>query len=232
MCGWRGPAISEESLLDFYNFVKQERDFFTIMSNKVVKKVVLLPGHSHRDGGAGVVAGRYKGKSEYELARLYLPLLADALRGLGYDVCITCREDAGGTTPSCSAKAANATGADLALEFHFNAATATATGAEVMYWGKSATGKRFAEALGERVAARLGVRHRGALAVPTLENRGTEAFRQSRMPFFMVEFCFAGSNPADAEKLCAAVAAPDWEPWLAGAVDAAINEAFGVTSDK
>lgn len=193
-----------------------------------MKKIALMPGHASYAEGSVVCAGKYRGWGENKLARYYLPRLADELRALGYDVVCASREEAGGSTPSYSAKAANATGAELALEFHFNAAMATSTGTEVMYWGKSATGKRFAEALGERVAARLGVRHRGALAVPTLENRGTEAFRQSRMPFFMVEFCFAGSNSDDAEKLCAAVAAPDWEVWLAGVIDECIRMVYCV----
>lgn len=193
-----------------------------------MKKIALLPGHSRRDGGAVVCAGQYRGRSEHELAQFYIPLLAIELKKLGYYVYETSREAAGGTTPSYSARAANEAGADIALEFHFNSAGATATGAEVMYWGQSAKGKQFAEELGLSIAARLGVRHRGALAVPTPEGRGTEAFRQSRMPFFMVEFCFAGSNPEEAAKLCAAVSAPDWDVWLAGAIDAAIEKVYKV----
>lgn len=171
-------------------------------------------------------AGKYRGWGEHRFACSFLPRLAAELKALGYVVACTSREEAGGSTPSYSAKAANAAGVDIALEFHFNSGGGDATGAEVMYWGKSATGRQFATILGERIAAKLGVRHRGAKCVPTPENRGTEAFRRSRMPFFMVEFCFAGSNPDDAERLCRAVDAPDWEVWLAGAMDDAIKSTY------
>lgn len=190
-----------------------------------MKKIALMPGHASYAEGSKVCAGKYKDWGEHKFACLYLPRLAAELQALGYDVVCTSREEAGGSTPSYSAKAANAAGVDIALEFHFNSC-GNATGTEVMYWGKSATGKQFATLLGESVAARLGVRHRGAKYVPTPENRGTEAFRQSRMPFFMVEFCFAGSNPEEAEILCRAVAAPDWETWLAGAIDTAIRQVY------
>lgn len=200
-----------------------------------MKRIVLLPGHSHSDGGSRVCAGRYAEKSEYELARLYLPLLAGELKQRGYDVYIMSREDAGGTTPSYSAKAANATDADIALEFHFNSC-GNATGSEVLFWGYNKnTGKAFAEALGECLACKLGVRHRGALPCYEDEKKhpgerctehGWAAFNKSRMPFFMVEPCFAGSNPDEAVKLCEAIADPTWEKWLAGAIDRAIQKVY------
>lgn len=205
------------------------------MSNKLIKKVALLPGHASYAEGSAVCAGKFKGWGENKLARYYLPRLADELRALGYDVVITSREEAGGSTPSYSAKAANAAGVELALEFHFNSC-GSATGSEVLYWGyNKGTGRAFAEALGKAFAERLGVRHRGALPCYEDEKKhagerctgnGWAAFNGSRMPFFMVEPCFAGSNAGDAEALCAAVSAPDWEEWLAAAIDAAINEAY------
>lgn len=200
-----------------------------------MKKIAIMPGHASYKEGSVVCAGKYKGWGENKLARYFLPRLADELRGLGYDVVCTSREEACGVTPSYSAKAANATGADIALEFHFNSC-GNATGAEVLYWGyNKGTDKAFAETLGECLACKLGVLHRGAL--PCYEDskqhpgerctdNGWAAFNNSRMPFFMVEPCFAGSNSEDAEKLCAAVAAPDWEVWLAGAIDASIKAVY------
>lgn len=200
-----------------------------------MKKIALMPGHASYAEGSKVCAGKYKGLGEHKFACLYLPRLADELKALGYDVVCTSREEAGGSTPSWSAKAANAAGVDIALEFHFNSCGA-ASGAEVLYWGYNKdSGKAFATALGERLAEKLGVRHRGAL--PCYEDdkkhpnerctdNGWAAFNNSRMPFFMVEPCFAGSNPEDAEKLCRAVAAPDWEVWLAGAIDKAIKNTY------
>lgn len=193
----------------------------------MIRKIALLPGHSSRDGGAVVCAGAYKVKGEFTLAgAYYLPALADKLRALGYDTVITTRDVAGGSTPSYSARAANATGADLALEFHFNAATPAACGCEVLHWGGSATGRAFAATLSASLAAILGVRDRGALAVPTPDNRGTEAFRLSRMPFFMVEPCFAGSNPQEAELFCRLIESGAWVEQAAAAIHAAICKTY------
>lgn len=200
-----------------------------------MKKIAIMPGHASYAEGSEVCAGKFKGWGENKLARYFLPRLADELRGLGYEVVCTSREEAGGCTPSYSAKAANAAGVDLALEFHFNSC-GSATGSEVLYWGyNKGTGKAFAETLGECLACKLGVLHRGAL--PCYEDsrkhsgerctdNGWAAFNGARMPFFMVEPCFAGSNPEDAERLCAAVAAPDWEAWLAGAIDCSIKGVY------
>lgn len=193
----------------------------------MIRKIALLPGHSSRDGGAEVCAGLHKGKSEYLLAgAYYLPALADKLRALGYDTCITTRDVAGGTTPSYSAKAANATGADMALEFHFNAATATATGCEVLHWGGSSTGRAFAATLSASLAGIQGVRDRGPLGIHTAADRGYAAFAKSRMPFFMVEPCFAGSNPQEAEAFCRQIESGEWAEQAAAAIHAAICKIY------
>lgn len=191
-----------------------------------MKRICLLPGHAAAAEGSAVCAGAYKGWGEHRLATHYLPALARELERLGYEVVCTERAAAGGVSPSYSAKAANATGADLALEWHFNAAGATATGCEVLHWGASSSGRVFAATLGAALAAHLQVRDRGPLAVPTPDGRATEAFRQSRMPFFMVEPCFAGSNPDDAKLLCRAIAEGKWAVAAAFAVDSAVRAAY------
>lgn len=202
----------------------------------MIRKIALLPGHSSRDGGSVVCAGLYKGKREFALAgAYYLPALADKLRAYGYDTDITTRDVAGGSSPSYSAKAANATGADIALEFHFNSC-GNATGSEVLYWGyNKGTGREFAERLGESIAEILGVRHRGAL--PCYEDdkkhpnerctdNGWGAFNNSRMPFFMVEPCFAGSNPQEAEVYCRLIESGEWVERVAPAIHAAIRKTY------
>lgn len=200
-----------------------------------MKKIAIMPGHASYKDGSVVCAGKYRGWGENKLARYFLPRLAAELRALGYDVVCTSREEAGGSTPSYSARAANAAGVELALEFHFNSC-GSATGSEVIYWGyNKGTGRAFADELGKAIAEKLGVRHRGALpcyedekkhAGERCTDNGWAAFNGSRMPFFMVEPCFAGSNSEDAEMLCAAVAAPDWEVWLASAIDGAIKAVY------
>lgn len=194
----------------------------------MIRKIALLPGHSSRDGGAVVCAGLHKGKGEYMLAgAYYLPALADNLRALGYDAIITTRDVAGGSTPSYSAYAANATGADMAIEFHFNAAgTPTACGCEVLHWGGSPTGRAFAAALSASLAEIQGVRDRGPLGIHTAADRGYAAFAKSRMPFFMVEPCFAGSNPQEAEALCRLIESGEWAEQAAAAIHAAICKIY------
>ena len=173
--------------------------------------------------------GQYKDWGEWRLANEYLPKIAQGLRGLGYDVVRTQRSDAGGTTPSYSAKAANAVGADLALEFHFNSAGAKARGGMVMHWGKSAPGKQFAKLLAQGITGLIGVPlfGDGTLAVPTPDNRGTEAFRKSRMPFFMLEPCFAGSNEADCQLFTQALLSGAWEQKLPRIIDRSIKKVYG-----
>lgn len=190
-------------------------------------RIILLPGHSKRRDGSVVCAGPYKGKGEFALAGLYLEQLGRCLAELGYDVVQTCRADAGGTSPMYSALAANAAGGDIALEFHFNAAdSVTTSGTEVLYWGNSARGKLTANMLSTRVAKLLGLRNRGAKPVWGPADRGYLAFRRSRMPFFMVEPCFAGSNRGDAEKLGEAIKEGWWPKAVAGAIDEVLSQVY------
>ncbi len=186
-------------------------------------KIVLIPGHSVKEQGAVVCAGPYEGISEYELARSYLPDVGAELSRLGFEVVYTTREAAGGSSPRCSARAANATRADVALEFHFNSFAGTASGAEVLYWRSSAPGGRFAAALSARLAACLGVPDRGGKPISTPRDRGYRAFRDSRMPFFMLEPCFAGSEPGDAEQLGSLLSTGTWAREVAAAIAEALD---------
>ena len=192
-------------------------------------RIALLPGHSQRSEGAEMCCGHFKGYGEWRLASEYIPQVAQGLRNLGYDVVQTQRSEAGGTTPSYSAYAANATGADIALEFHFNSASAKARGGMVMHWGKSAPGRKFAKLLAEGITELIGVPllGDGTLAVPTPDNRGTEAFRKSRMPFYMLEPCFAGSNEADCMAFTQCLPSGEWEMRLPGIIDKAIRKIYG-----
>lgn len=191
-------------------------------------KIVLLPGHARKKDGAVVCAGYYEDFGEFVLASHYLPGLCVALEARGYDVVQTEREAAGGTTPSYSAKAANKTGANLALEFHFNSAASDTTGCEVLYWHKSATGKEFAEKLSARLAKLLGVRNRGAKPIGGSEDdRGYHAFRVSRMPFYMIEPCFAGSNPEEARIFGTLIREGAWQRHAAEAIHQTIEEVYG-----
>lgn len=183
-------------------------------------KIALLPGHARKSEGAAVCAGHYQGFGEFALASHYLPPMRECLACLGHEAVITCRENAGGTTPSYSAKAANATGADIAIEWHFNSAGSDDKGCEVLYWGGSGKGARFAALLSARIARILGVPDRGAKPISDKTDRGYSAFHKSNMPFFMVEPCFAGSNEEEARLMGAAIT----ERWFHRRVAHALHE--------
>ena len=104
-----------------------------------------MAGHAARSEGAVVCAGYYEGFGEHALARHYLPTMRDCLAALGHEVVLTHREDAGGVSPSYSAKAANAAGVELALEWHFNSASPAVEGCEVL--GTVREGKGFCGAV-------------------------------------------------------------------------------------
>lgn len=190
-------------------------------------KIALLPGHARKKEGATCCAGYYEGFGEWALARTFLPAMAEHLRQLGYSVELTEREDAGGTSPSYSAKAANATGADLALEFHFNDYKG-AEGCEVLYYAEvdNPKGKEFAQVLSNRLALLLGVRDRGAKPIKGESDRGWNAFKKSRMPFFMVEPCFAGSNPGEARAFGTLIKTGVWQSRVARIIAETINEVY------
>lgn len=190
-------------------------------------KIALMAGHARESEGAVVCAGYYEDFGEHALARHYLPGVRDNMVALGHEVVLTHREEAGGVSPSFSAKAANAAGVDIALEWHFNSAGPEVEGCEVLYWGPSAKGKRFAELLSERLARVLGVRNRGAKAITSKSDRGFSFFQKTRMPAFIVEPCFAGSNEKEARVFGAAIHEGWWQVHAARVVHETIADVYG-----
>lgn len=193
-------------------------------------KICLLPGHSPKDGGSVGRFGLYGELSEYKLAKLVLGPIAETLRKAGHTVAITERAAAGGTTPSYSAAAANKTNADLAVELHFNSAGPLATGAEWLYFGRSASSQRVASAMLDKWCALTGFRNRGPLgcykneadaagngSVHRYTDRGYNAFQKSRMKFFMTEPFFA-SNPTECAKVAALIKSGDYARFMAEAI--------------
>lgn len=186
-----------------------------------------MAGHARESEGAVVCAGYYEGFGEHALARHYLPAVRDGLASLGHEVILTHREEAGGVSPSFAAKAANAAGVGLAVEFHFNSATPAAKGCEVLYWGPSKQGQRFAELLSARLARVLGVPDRGAKAITSKADRGFSFFQQTRMPAFIVEPCFAGSNADEARVFGAAIHEGWFQVHAARAIHETISDVYG-----
>ncbi|MDR1305538.1 MAG: N-acetylmuramoyl-L-alanine amidase [Verrucomicrobiales bacterium] len=89
----------------------------------------------------------------------------------------------------------NATGADLAVECHFNAADGRASGTEVLYWHKSARGQAAAALLQKHLVAALGLPDRGPKP-RTAADRGGPLLRGTAMPCLIAE-PFFGDNPLD-----------------------------------
>lgn len=196
------------------------------MNTKRIKHICLLPGHSIQSEGASLAAGRYRNLGEYAVASTFLPSLAIELEKHGYQVSISERKSAGGTTPYYSAAAANRTNADIALEFHFNSfSTETAKGTEILYWGKSGTGYEFANLLGIGIAGLIGTVHRGAKPITSSNDRGFSAFVNSRMPFFMIEPIF-GSNPQESIRYGELIHSGKWASEAAALIHNAIHTVY------
>lgn len=168
-------------------------------------KVALCIGHSPKDGGAVTTDGKF---SEYSFWKIHLPTLKAALEARGHQAVICNRSDAGGTTPSYAAAACNSTGADLAIEFHFNSADSpAASGTETLYWYNSRGGQRAAEWINQRMVEVLGLPNRGIKPVTLESNRAVNYFRKTRMPAVLVEPSFAASNVTDNDRLQTRVSA-------------------------
>jgi len=89
----------------------------------------------------------------------------------------------------------NQTGAEVAIELHFNAAANEARGTLMLHWPGSEGGKRLAQILQRTTLDQLGLPDRGT------EGRGDLGFlRHTSMPSVIVEPAF-GSNHADGFKL-------------------------------
>lgn len=94
----------------------------------------------------------------------------------------------------------NATGADCAIELHFNSfSDPSANGTEMLHWHSSSEGKSLAHELHERTITALGTRGRGLKQVSS-GGRGDVFLGSTRMPAVICEPAF-GSNPEDAWKL-------------------------------
>lgn len=163
-----------------------------------MKKVALCIGHSRfigsrRDSGASSVDGT----SEWEYNSRLAPIIATRLRDLGCKIHIVDRyEGAGyGTAMRWLAGHLRSLGTDIAIELHFNAATASATGHEWLYWHSSTRGKRLAECLRDEVGPVLETRSRGIMP-RTFRDRGAEFLRLTHCPAVIAEPGF-GSNFGD-----------------------------------
>lgn len=84
----------------------------------------------------------------------------------------------------------NATNADLAMEFHLNSATGTATGTEMIYVSQS--GKKLAERLQKAAVSILRLADRGVKN--PFAGRGNYFLTKTRMPAVIVESFFIDNS--------------------------------------
>lgn len=116
--------------------------------------------------------------------------------------------------------AVNSSGAELAISFHFNAASKTDAprGVEAYHYGGDATGRAYAAAVSASLAALMGLPDRGA-------KDGSHLYfvRETNPTAILVEVCFVDSS-ADA----AAYNACSWQA-LACAVCDAVERVAGVS---
>jgi N-acetylmuramoyl-L-alanine amidase len=158
----------------------------------------------------------------------------EKLEAAGYEVVVTSRESAGGATPMYSARAANATNADAAFEFHFNSAGSTATGSEYLYKAGNDLYRKAAEAMCKTWSAATGLKDRGAMAVcnssdvdkyKRATSRGVNAFTKANMFFCMTEPFFS-SNPEECIKITELFNSGKWSSYMANTIIAACDVLF------
>ena len=108
-------------------------------------KVAICVGHS-RSGDSGAVS--VGDVSEWHFNRPIAQSLKGLLTSKGFDVLYLDQYQGSGYSSSMSwvADQINEFGADIAVELHFNAATASARGFEYLYWSTSTKGMRLARA--------------------------------------------------------------------------------------
>jgi N-acetylmuramoyl-L-alanine amidase len=154
-----------------------------------MKKCALIVGHDIREQGAVSCSG----ETEF--------VFNSRLAGRIEEMCVA----AGGVelvrvwrAPRGYARlpgAINATGADLAVELHFNAATGLATGTETLCLAGSQLGTEYAKIFQSNMVSAMGLISRGVK--PTLASgRGGLFLSKTAMPAVLLE-PFFGDNPAD-----------------------------------
>ncbi len=172
-----------------------------------MKKLCLIVGHEPKSPGAKSCSG----ESEF----VFNSRLADAMvKELCHvEVIRVWRAPEGyGALPG----KVNATGADLAVELHFNAANTLATGTETLCASGSFRGHQAALIMQRHLVAALGLRDRGVKGTAG-SGRGGLFLTKTRMPALILE-PFFGDNPVDWNRANARAGA------LATAIARAIEE--------
>lgn len=179
------------------------------------KRVAIVVGHTSKRPGAVSVGG----VSEYRFNDPIAHMVADKLAAIdGVEGFVVYR----GLPNALRALPAkiNAQRPDLILSLHFNAASFSASGSEMLYCKGSKNGRRFARLLQKEILAALGVRDRGVKS-RVRKDRGGYLLTKTAAPAVIAE-PFFGSNRKDWDK------AKNAKNEIADAYVRAIRAYFGV----
>lgn len=174
-------------------------------------KIALIVGHEENAQGA---YNETYDVTEYDFNTTLVEYVSDFLKLEDIDHVVVFRENGYSQLPYD----VNRTGADLAIEFHFNGAGPRVNGSEVIYYPGSIKGERFAEILQRHTVECLGFKDRG-IKTP-VNGRGNSLLRLTKMPTVIYEPFFGTNDRAMSIAL-------DRREEIAGAVCDAIKEYIG-----
>ena len=163
-----------------------------------MKIVALSIGHSPQDGGSVSADRKW---SEFSFWKANIGRVKDELERLGYKAVVCNRSEVGGIAPTYAARACNATGADLAVEFHFNEADTGIGGTETWCWYNSEGGKRAAKLIQAAMCDVLKLPDRGLKFVRYKTDKAYMYFKKTNMPALLLEPSFASSHVTDCDRL-------------------------------
>jgi len=155
--------------------------------------VAIVVGH-HPDAQGATLSLGQESVTEWELWKDFAVELALTCRQRGVSADVVRRPNM--KPDKALGRRVNETGADVAIELHFNAAAAEeARGTKMIHWPGSDDGKRLAETLQRTTLDKMGLSSRGT------EGRDDLGFlRYTDMPSVICEPAF-GSNQSDGFKL-------------------------------
>ena len=162
--GYAAPSSLYDDLTDIPRFPSPIAPLPALKAARSDFHIVLCAGHS-RPGDSGALST--SGVTEHRFySRYIIHAVADALRALGFTVTVIEQYQGRsyGAAMRWLAKKLKELGADLAYEFHFNAASKSAEGFEALFWHRSKVSDDVAEAM-QRVQV---------LAYPEMKDRGIE----------------------------------------------------------
>ena len=187
----------KDTLLRLLKRIHSQNSSDTSTTSKPANLVGICVGHSRPDDmGALSVTGVNEWMFNVRVAfhvQRYLEkrgiksIIYDEYHGIGYTASI-----------KWLAQTLKADGVTLAIELHFNAASASAQGCEMLYYHRSASGKRLATSLQREVLREYDTKDRGIKPLKRFSRGG--AFLVNTKCVAVLCEPFFGTNPRDWEK--------------------------------